>query len=294
MTYAQKDKSVDSGAPIEAYEFEGEFGVLRYTSSNKEETIAGEVFTPLNISRTSIETGAVTDTVMTMDFKVPSNSELALKLCYKLSPPGLIVTVYRVHRGDNFETDYRVEWIGEGLDTEVRGEWATIKTGSILQSRMAGNVANIYYQRMCNHILGDARCKVDLDLFTFTTTITKIQAQLITVASDSTLDGELKAGVIINTRTGERRGIFNNIDNAVSISYPFTDAVVGDEVKLQLGCDHARLGHCKQRFNNVVNYGGHDFIPTVNPFTDLRPDKIVITTIKKSTRPPDPNDRGTA
>lgn len=61
----------------------------------------------------------------------------------------------------------------------------------------------------------------------------------------------------------------DNINNLVTLPQSFIDLKVGDAVTLLHGCDHARLGDCKNKFNNVVNYGGMDFIPTVNPFTDL-------------------------
>src|SRR5690606_23628846 len=97
-------------------------------------------------------------------------------------------------------------------------------------------------------------------------------------------DSELKAGEIVNTRTGEKRGIYDNNSNIVTISYPFVDIIPGDEVELVYGCDHKRTGHCRLRFDNVVNYGGFDFIPVVNPFTDLHFDSIVTETIKEEWR----------
>lgn len=291
MTYAQQDKSIEDSAPIEAYKFYGLFGAYRYTNADESIVVAGEIYTPNAITRTAIEVTSATDSNITMDFIIPANDPLATLFCLNVSPDELIVEVRSVQRGTDYNTDYRVEWIGYSLDTSISDDYATIKTGSLLQTKLKGNLATVYYQRSCNHDLYDTRCKVDPAAFTFVATITKIEAQLITVDSDGTADGELLGGTIVNTRTGEERGIYTNFGNIVTISYPFIDVEVGDEVNLIMGCDHNRLGHCKLRFNNVVNYGGHDFIPTTNPFTDLRPDKIVTTTVKQARVPTSPHHR---
>ncbi|MGZ7144865.1 phage BR0599 family protein, partial [Streptococcus pyogenes] len=73
-----------------------------------------------------------------------------------------------------------------------------------------------------------------------------------------------------NLRTGEEQGILTNESNVLRIGYPFFDLLVGDSLELVQGCDHLRLGHCKNRFNNVAHYGGFDFIPDKNPFENLQ------------------------
>lgn len=283
MSYAQKDRSIQDGEPVEFYKFSSPLGTFRYTSDSRPGVCNGEMYLvlPGGIDRTSIETGSVVDTLMTMDFTAPSDSELAKLYCYQITPEEMVVEVRRAHRGDDWNTEWRMEWQGLGLDTSVSGRLATIKTGSILQTKLRGNTASIYYQRMCNHVLFDERCKVDRGDWTITATVTKVQRQLITVDNDGTGDGELKAGEIEVVRTGERRTIYDNQNNIVTIGYPFGDAKEGDEVRLVFGCDHKRLGHCKARFDNVVNYGGFDFIPTVNPFTDLNFEGKTVTKIKQ-------------
>lgn len=281
MTYAQKDSSVADGAPVECYKFVSPLGTFRFTSDNRPVEMGGEIFEPLQITRTAIETGSLVDTIMTMDFIIPADHDLAKLFCYKVSPESLEVEVRRGHRGDDWANDYQIEWKGYGLGTSVSGDWATLSTGSVIQDRLRGNTASIVYQRMCNHILFDERCKVNRDDWTVSAIITKIQNQLITVDNDGFANEELKLGELVNVRSGERRGIYDNQNNIVTVSYPLIDVAVGDEVTLTLGCNRLRLGHCKLRFNNVANYGGFDFIPTVNPFVDLKPDALLKTKVDK-------------
>ena len=135
----------------------------------------------------------------------------------------------------------------------------------------------VYYQKVCNHALFDARCKVVRADFTETAIVTKIQSQIITVDNMVFPADGLVAGEMTNTRTGEKQGIISNSSNVIRIGYPFFDLVVGDTVELTQGCNHLRLGDCKSRFNNVANYGGFDFVPEINPFQQLNYQAITST-----------------
>lgn len=269
MTYAQKDRSISDGAPIECYRFVSSFKTWRFTSYHESITVAGQLFTPLAIVRTAIETGNVVDTLTTMDFIVPSQHEIAKTFCYTRNPKGLVVTVYRVHEGDDYSTDYKIEYQGEIAGSSATGIQATIKTASILQTRLNGNLSSVYYQKTCNHTLFDARCKVNRATYTQTAYVTEVQKQLISVDNMVFATGALAGGEMTNIRTGEKQGIVGNAANVITLGYPFFDILAGDQIELTQGCDHMRLGHCKNRFNNVVNYGGMDFIPEVNPFEQL-------------------------
>jgi len=283
MSYTQKDLSVQDGEPVEFYKFSSPLGVFRYTSDNKPGMCNGELYEviPGGIERTSVETGSVVDTVMTMDFIIPADSDVAKLYCYQITPEDLIVEVRRAHRGDDWATEWEMEWIGLGLDTSVSKHLATIRTGSILQAKLSGNVATVYYQRMCNHTLFDARCKINRADWTFPAVVTKVQRQLITVDNDNAHNGTLKGGELKILRTGEGRTIHDNQDDLITISYPFGSVEVGDAVELTFGCNRARLGDCKLRFDNAKNFGGFPFIPVTNPFTDLKFDGKIITKIKE-------------
>lgn len=291
MSYAGKDKSVDKGAPVEFFKFYGNFGTFRYTSDDAPAMCNGELYLPIKggVSCGAVETSSVADSVITVDITVPSNSGVALLYCFNKTPDNMTVEVRRAHRGDDWSVEFEVEWHGFALDTTVTGDYATIKTGSVIQAKLQGNVAAIYYQRSCNHVLFDERCKVNKADWTLEAVVTKIQGKLITVEEVPAGNGALKAGEIIIPRSSEKRGIYGNDENIITISYPFIDIEIGDAVELVYGCDHRRLGHCFSRFNNVANYGGFDFIPVTNPFVDLRFDTIVTETIKEEWRANSPH-----
>src|SRR4051812_45892964 len=128
MTYATKDLSVHSGKPFECYEFAGSNGTFRYTSYQEAVTLGGEVFEPLPITRTSVETSSIVNSPVTMDFNLPITSEVASRYCFGVSPKVLNVTVYRAHVGDDLSFDYAIEWKGYLLNVVNAGKWVTLKT----------------------------------------------------------------------------------------------------------------------------------------------------------------------
>jgi len=277
MTYTTKDKSVSDGAPIECYQFVAPFKTWRYTSHSEPVTVAGNVYTPLPIVRTAIDTGSIIDSLVTMDFVIPSMDDLALSFCFEQSPKELIATVYRVHEGDDYSTQYKVEWIGTFSGASASGDLATLSTSSLFQTELNSNMSAVLYQRSCNHVLFDARCKVVRATYTHSTIVTKVQDQIITVDDMFYAASELISGEMTNTRTGEVQGIITNLADVIRVGYKFFDIIVGDTVELTLGCNHSRLGHCKTRFSNVVNYGGFDFIPSKDTFSALNYTTLIDT-----------------
>lgn len=277
MTYDTREKSVASGAPIEYYKFTSDFGNFYYTDHNETVVVGDDIYEPLNISRNNIETGSSLDSISTVDITLPVDTQLAALYCFLQSPQLLTVQIWRFHAGDDPETQSKSRWIGTAVGSSVDGNLATIKTGSLLQAALSGNTGNIIYQRSCNHVLYDARCKVDKASFTIAATVTKVRGAKIEVNNDGAADHELQGGKFVVVRNGEERGIFDNVNNTLSVGFAFIDIEIGDNIQLIHGCDHARLGDCKTKFNNVANYGGFDFIPTVNPFTDMNNQAIITT-----------------
>src|SRR5690606_1490755 len=146
------------GRPIEGYRFVGPMGEFLFTSHPRAVNIAGYLFQPLQITRTTIEASSVIDSIQTMDFNIPADCDLATLYCYEDAPTDLQAWVYRGHAGDDLETEYTIEWQGEWAGSSVTGMWATIRTGSVIQTRLQSNVSSVLYQRICNHVLFDERC----------------------------------------------------------------------------------------------------------------------------------------
>lgn len=151
-----------------------------------------------------------------------------------------------------------VTWKGASFDVEVRGLAETLQ-------RATGRV----YTLECNANLGDARCKVDLTPYTFTTTISALDdGRSFGVALASQPEGYFQYGTC-EFLTGANAGakvevLGHQVLGGVSWItllevLPLTIAY-GDEVKLVRGCDHL-LTTCKL-FGNVPNFRGFPNMPT--------------------------------
>lgn len=266
MSYDLAEGSTHDGAPVECYKFIGSFRTYRYTSADLAQTVNGEEYLPVAGRRGTVRSGTQADDTLSLEIELPFDVDVVRDYAYSESPPRLSLEVYRVHRGTSFSTDWTLLWKGTVSAFNVDGRIAKVRVPSIFSRALQGDLPNAYYQAPCNHVLYDGRCKVSRAAHETDTTVTSVGNLSFSVASDGGVDGVLAAGEAVNIRTGERRLILNNVAGTVTINYPFVDLRAGDPIELVKGCDHSFTA-CKVKFNNAVNFGGHPFIPTDNPFT---------------------------
>lgn len=281
MTYASRNRSVQDSSPYELYKFVGPMGTFCYASRAEPVTIGDDVYEPLPITRTPVDVGSVVNGIRTCDINLPITCELAKLYGFLLTPDSLTVEVRRADRNEDAATEYQIEWRGRWMSSSVSDAWLTIRTGSIIQERLSGEMSAVLYQGTCNHTLYDELCKADPDDHSSTSIVIKVQGQLITVSDDGFADGDLAGGQLEVTRTGERRTILSNNSNVLRVGSRFTSIIEGDDVLMVQGCDHARLGHCKTRFDNVANYGGFDFTPAENPFQSIETIETIVTETRR-------------
>lgn len=265
MSYQTFEESVHDAAPIECYKFVGSFKDYRYTSADQEVTVNGEVYTPAALKRNGVRAGTHNEETLALELELPFDLAVVTDYAYAESPPKLSLTVYRVHRGTSFATDWALLWTGQVSTFSVQGRTARLRVPSVFSRALQGSVPNVYYQTPCNHVLYDGRCKVSPAAFTQSTTVSTVGINNVVVADDGFADGVLKAGEIINDRNGERRMILGNVADTITIGFPFVDLVAGDTVTLRAGCDLS-FSTCKNKFNNTLNFGGQPYIPSDNPF----------------------------
>ena len=265
--YELREFSTQDGSPVEAYRFAGSFKNYLYTSSETEIVLNSETYTPIVIKRRAVQAGTQEDDQLALEIEMPFDTDLVTDYAYLTSPPRLGLDLYRVHRGLDYSSEGILFWKGRVTNFETTGRITKVIVPSIFTLALQGNVPSIYYSRMCNHILYDQRCRASLAApNTQITTVTVVGTGAITVAADGVTDAYLRGGKIRNLRNGEQRLILGNISDVVSISYPFSDILVGDTVELLAGCDHT-FATCNSKFANTANYGGQPYIPTDNPFT---------------------------
>lgn len=264
-TFAEYEESVQGSVPIEGYKFIGTFQTYRYTSADRNVVINGETYTPVAVSRSRVKAGTHEDDNLTLELSIPFDTPVALDYAFAQTPPKLELEVYRNQQDDPENDAWSLYWKGLVRGFTVSDRTCTVKVPSIFSLALQGEIPNIYYQAPCNHVLYSPRCGVNRLSHRFTRDIVAVTGTNITITGTYPPDGELAAGEIVNLRNGERRLILGNIGAAISIGYPFVDLLVGDDVELVKGCDHS-LPTCRDKFANIINFGGFHYIPVDNPF----------------------------
>lgn len=267
--YDDRETSIHDGEPIECYEFAGSYKTYRYTSSDLPVTVGGNVYTPQAIQRSNVKAGVYDEDNIKIDVNMPISVALVKDYGFQITPPRLMLTIYRVHRGTDFATDFVTFWKGLVTNFNIVDNTATITVPSIFGDAMSGNVPSVYYQTPCNHVLFDSGCKISRAANTVTTTVVAVDGNNVQIASAGGWpDGSFIGGEIADTTHNDRRMIVGHAADLLTINYPFSNLLVGTTVEVTRGCDHGYNSDCKNKFNNQINHGGFPFIPAVNPFQD--------------------------
>lgn len=267
--YSDRETSIHDGEPIECYEFVGSYKTYRYTSGDLPVTVNGSVFTPVPIRRSNVKAGVYDEDNIKIDVEMPISVALVKDYGFQITPPRLMLTVYRVHRGTDYATDFAIFWKGLITTFSITNNKATITIPSIFGDAMSGNVPSVYYQSPCNHVLFDSGCKISRAANTVVTTVVAVDGNNVQIASAGGFpDGAFIGGEVADTSHNDRRMIVAHAADLLTVNYPFSNLLVGTTVEVTRGCDHGFNSDCKNKFNNQINHGGFPFIPAINPFQD--------------------------
>lgn len=265
--YSDREASIHDGEPIECYEFVGPYKTYRFTSSDVAVIVNGNEYKPAAIERTEIKAGVHDEDNLEIKISIPITSQLVKDYAFQVTPPRLTLTLYRVHRGTSFASDFAIAWKGDVTSMKVENNKATIAIPSIFGNALAGNIPAIVYQTPCNRVLFDEGCKVSRAANSHTTTVQEIDGSSILLASvGGWPDGSFIGGEIADLAHNNRRMITAHASNLIVVNYPFANLTAGMEVVVTRGCDHAFNGDCKNKYANQINFGGFPFIPSINVF----------------------------
>lgn len=278
MGYLDDETSASDGAPVELYEFTGAVATYRYTSGPLTVTYGGNDFTPV----AGLERGGIahaTDSASAaLEVRISSASALAQAYISGAPPTSLRLKIYRRQATSG---EVAVVWHADVVSVSAAGAVATLRTSSLVGRALETQIPSIIVRPMCGHVLYSERCGVNRSAYAHATTVSAVSGTSITIASaGGNPDGWFASGgEIERTSDGQRRTVVSHAGAVVTLLAPFSTLAPGDAVTLWPGCDHTfglttsvpqvPYGHCHSRFNNVVNYGGHPYVPASNPFIDL-------------------------
>lgn len=268
MTYNAFESSIEQGRPIELYEIRVGSDAWNLTTADRQLTVDSAVYTPLNgLSRTPVAVGPE-DRNEVVEFTLPSSHPFVRRYIDIVPGQRASMTIRRFHNND---PDEETATVFKGLVRSVGfildGTEAKIAVLPI-SGALSRKVPRYTFKSLCNHVLYDQRCKVASAGFQVTGDVTGINAsgnQLTINGLGAQPDGWADAGFVAFGSV-DFRLVLTQVSDTVTLLLPFPMDLLGSSVDVFAGCDHS-LATCKSKFDNVINHGGHAFVPLRNIFS---------------------------
>ena len=158
----------------------------------------------------------------------------------------------------------------------ARDDGFTVELRSLKQALQ--KPVGIVTQKTCRYRLGDSRCGVDLAPYTLAgEAVSGVTSQRVFAASGIAADSPTyaadwwKEGLVTFT-TGDNAGVARKVKTSsgatIELVAPMPFAiVVGDLFTIVAGCQKRLEADCRDKFDNVLNFGGEPHLPGVDALT---------------------------
>lgn len=275
MTLLSREYGEDTGAPINLLRFESDAldAPILWTDIAFPVTHGGQVYQPVPVRVGNISTGDALDKAQ-LELEVPTDSEVPMLFRYYPLGGVLHLTILYGHDGDP-ANEFAAIWSGRVLQVSHKDDQgtATLDCEPISTAlRRPGLRRN--YQRMCQHALYGPKCRVQKAAHTISATIVNAdngKVQIDEPPSFSLFRGgsiewvrKIPGQIPVRDTRMITDVMLRNGKMEITTLSPVIGAIVGEQVSLSRGCDHA-LATCSGVFNNAPNYGGMPWIPLDNP-----------------------------
>lgn len=264
MSYSTLETSIQDGAPIELHTFARNSVVVgRYTSADTDVTIDGEIYIsqPGGHDRSAISLSGEKGRDV-LKITVARNHPVAEMIALRPRSGVVSYTLRRYHRADT--SDLITVYAGRVMSAR-RGKTGErilmVEPIDHMQQRMG---LSRVVQTACGHVLYGPLCRLKMDDWEHTTTVSAINGREITVASSRPLP--YTGGIVVFESDGiEDYAYIENANGlALTLDLPLYQLAVNDTVKIYSGCDWT-MDTCHNVYNNSENYGGRLHIPDLNP-----------------------------
>lgn len=250
--------------------------VLRFTDHNQNLTVDGEVYEPLAGSFASSRQRSEGTSPQNMDIRGSLTSAT-------ITEEDLRLGKYREAKVTDFTVDWQYPFAGKFRlsvyyieNTTFDGEvwYASIAGLKVRLTQVIGDL----YERKCRFQLYDSNCTVNPAAYTFSGTVaTVVSANRIITSGLTNITGFFDDGLLTWT-SGANNGLAFDVKRSVVTSGRVelqirTPQVIvpGDTFSIRAGCNKLSginpngatnlTGHCKNKFNNLANFGGYPTIP---------------------------------
>jgi len=270
MAFSTYEESLEGSRPVELYTFTTGAAINRWTSAEDDVTEGADLFTAVTISREAMAGGGPDQRDQSLVITVPTENAIAAQFINSVPGVATSVVIERIQRSDG--PGFEVIKIFEGRVAAVafsdHGRLAKINVDPLVTAT-SRTIPRFNYQGLCNHVLYDDLCQVDDTDPAFrlsAAAVTAVSGNTITVTGVTAFGANFFNGGFVESLGGvDRRLILSSSGDVLTLLLPFSASPLGSTVIVFAGCDHS-ISVCKNKFNNVINYGGFAFVPTKNIF----------------------------
>jgi uncharacterized phage protein (TIGR02218 family) len=251
---------------VEVYKFTSASERWLFTSAGCDQVYLGETYRAVPIGRDKIE---MTENVhkSPLAISAPRDNDLVSCYCGVDRPESTVVlTIFEIDGGGIGS----MIWKGRVASVNLTGSKAKVTLESIFTSIGRPGLRAVY-QLSCRHALyktsadGTKGCRLLPDSYVVNANVTDYDGQTLTVSGlGGYADGWFTAGYLV--QAGIRyRMILSHIGDQIGI-----DRVLAHTgaIKIYPGCNHL-MTDCKNKFDNLDNFGGFPWIPGQTPFEGL-------------------------
>lgn len=266
MSFDAQELSPYGGQPIELFLFRDSDGqTVTALTTGADLFVDGLInFLPGIINRSSIRQ-TTEEPTGSLQIRVPNDSTLAQQFKAYLPTKPIALVVYRYHANDAL-LERRVLFIGQVVSVSFEGEGiATLNCEPVTKAK-GKKVPWQVYKKGCNWAVYEHGCGILREPFETLALTYSISGNTITATPLGTHpDDWFPNGYVYAQSTGERRFIIGQTGSTVMLDYPFFNLQPGEPLVFVAGCPRTEVA-CKDKFDNLPNYLGFDYIPEENPY----------------------------
>jgi len=253
--------------PTELYHLWREGGEhWRYTSADFSITYGGNAFAPATVTRGSVRYDTEFE-VSTLRCTFGYVDDPVLEYIAQNPVEVIWIEVLKWYE-DVTPEEASVIFIGQVKNVAFEGNKATV-TCVGFEHYLQQRIPKYRFQLGCNNDLFDDFCSSNggpqKEYWSVNATVTTVDTDGV-VLNSSTF-GEMEDGYFTRgyiTWGDYHRMIVDHSGTAITLRFSMPGFTVGQSVDAYAGCDR-QLGTCVERFDNMLNFFGHPWIPMDNP-----------------------------
>lgn len=264
-TFAQDETSQSDSQPREIYEITHGVTTYRIASGERDVVYNGNVFAAAVSTREALPVAAASDNA-SFQVIVSATHPLVARYLKMNSPPRqILVTASRLQLTSG---QMQQLWVGYITSMSISGHVAKFLVPSRTGQALSRSLPTVVADQICQHVHYDGGCRASRVANTYAAHPTFIDGRVVNVAFDVSYpagDEWAARGELVHIASGERMTISDQVGLQITLQAVLPELRLGDSIQIVAGCQH-NIPDCRDRFNNMVNYGGLPAMPTRNPF----------------------------